>query len=89
MYGQSHRYCQNCGHAVHSGYGRNCSGCGTSFGEMIMLDEAIDGGMWNQGGASIGFDPLDGQMAVNDGPIGFEPGTGQMDLDIGGIDIQI
>jgi hypothetical protein len=89
MYGLGHRYCQNCNHAVPSGYGRNCSGCGTGFGEMIMLDEAIDGGMWSQGGPSIGFDPFDGQMVINEGGIGFEPGTGQMVINEGGIGIPI
>jgi hypothetical protein len=90
MYGMGHRYCQNCNHAVHSGYGQQCSGCGMGFGEMIMLDEAIDGGMWNRGGPSIGFDPFDGQMVINEGDgIGFEPGTGQMDIDVGGFDIPI
>jgi hypothetical protein len=28
MYGQNHRYCRNCGHAVHSGFGQSCPGLG-------------------------------------------------------------
>jgi hypothetical protein len=89
VYGQNHRYCQNCGHAVYSGYGRQCPGCGLGFGEMIMLDEALDGGMWSQGGAGIGFDFADGEPVFNMGDgFGIEP-DGQADLDVGGFDIPI
>lgn len=89
MYGQNHRYCQQCGHAVHSGYGRSCTGCGTSFGQLLMLDEAIDTGMWNQGGPSLGFDVFDGEPVMNLGDgFGIEP-DGQVDLDVGGFDIPL
>jgi hypothetical protein len=85
MYGQGHRFCPTCGHAVRSTWG-GCGTCGTPIGELMMLDMAMDQSMC---GPSIGFDPMDGQFAINDGPIGFEPGTGQMDIDLGGIDIPI
>jgi hypothetical protein len=85
MYGLNHRYCQNCGHAVR--YGRSgCGGCGTSFGDLMMLDMAMDQDMC---GPSIGFDPMDGQMVINEGGFGFEPGSGQVDIDFGGIDFPI
>jgi hypothetical protein len=80
VYGRNHRYCQNCNHAVHCGYGRPCSGCGLGFGEMMMLDEAIDGGMWNNSGPSIGFDFTDDEPVFNMGDgLGIEP-DGQVDV---------
>lgn len=85
MYGMGHRYCPACGHAVRSGRSA-CGGCQTSFGDLMMLDMAMDQDMC---GPSIGFDPFDDQMVINDGGIGFEPGTGQMDINLGGFDIPI
>lgn len=82
MYGQRHRFCQNCGHAVYSGYGQSCTGCGLGFAQMMMLDEAITGGLWSQGGPGLGFDWSDGQVVIEEpGGFGFEPGTGQVDID--------
>ena len=55
----------------------------------MMLDEAMDQGMWNQGGPSLGFDVFDGEPVLNMGDgIGIEP-DGQVDLDVGGFDIPI
>lgn len=86
MYGQGHLYCQGCGHAVRNGR-QGCGSCGTPLGELMMLDLAIDQGYTSSG---IGFDPLDGQFAVNLGDgLAFEPGTGQVDIDFGGIDIPL
>jgi hypothetical protein len=84
MYGQNHRYCQACGHAVRYGHS-GCSGCGSSFADLMILDEVIDGGT-----GGIGFDPLDGQFAVGipGTDLAIEP-DGQMDLDIGGFDIPL
>jgi hypothetical protein len=46
----------------------------------MMLDYAFDNGYAQQGG--LGFDPLDGQFAVNMGDgLAFEPGTGQLDVE--------
>jgi hypothetical protein len=54
---------------------------------MMMLDVAFDSGFANDG---IGFDPMDGQMAVDLGDgLAIEPGTGQVDMDFGGIDIPL
>lgn len=79
MYGQGHRFCPGCGHAVRYGHS-GCSGCGTSFGELMMLDFAFDNGYAQQD--VVGFDPLDGQFAVNLGDgLAFEPGTGQFDVE--------
>jgi hypothetical protein len=74
-------YCPGCGTAVSRGF--NCSGCGM---EWLAVAEGLGLGV----GSGIGFDPMDGQLAVNLGDgIGFEPGSGQMDIDIDGIDIPI
>ena len=90
MYGQNHRYCPTCRHAVHVGYGRSCSGCGTSFGQLMMLDSAMDRGLWDQGGPSLGFDVTDGDPVVNMGDgIGIDLDTGQVELDFGGFDIPL
>jgi hypothetical protein len=79
VYGQGHRWCENCGHAVRYGHPR-CSGCGTGFGELMMLDLFMDRGY---GGGGIEFDPLDGQFGFEipgtdivveqDGQIGVDP----------------
>lgn len=90
MYGMNHRYCQNCGHAVYSGYGQSCSGCGLGFRQMMMLDEAMDTGMWNTGGPSLGFDLTDGDPVMNmGGGIGIDLETGQPEMDIGGFDFPV
>lgn len=87
MRGQGHRYCPTCGHAVRSGHPQ-CSGCGTGFGELMLLDMALDQGYGNGGG--IGFDPLDGQFAfdIPGTDLAVEP-DGQVDIDLGGFDIPI
>lgn len=90
MYGQGHRYCQNCGHAIYAGYGRSCSGCGLSFGELMLLDDAMNQGMWATGGASVGFDVTDGDPVLNTGSgFGIDLVTDQPELNIGGFDIPL
>jgi hypothetical protein len=80
MYGQGHFYCQGCGHAVRGNQLR-CSGCGTLTGELIALDLARDQGLFGIG-SDIGFDPMDGQFAIDLGDgLAYEPGTGQMDIE--------
>jgi hypothetical protein len=79
MYGMGHRYCPDCGHAVRTGHPQ-CSGCGTGFGELMMLDYALDNGYASRGG--LGFDPLDGQFAFDlGGGLAYEPGTGDIDVE--------
>lgn len=87
MYGQNHRYCPTCGHAVRYGHPQ-CSGCGTGFGDLMMLDLAMDQGMG--GGGGIGFDPLDGQFAfdIPGTDLAIEP-DGQVDMDVDGIDFPV
>ena len=90
MYGQNHRYCPTCGHAVHSGYRRSCTGCGTPFGELMMLDMAMNQGIWDCGGPSIGFDMTDGDLVENfGGGFGIDLDTGQPEIDMGGFDIPL
>lgn len=86
MYGQNHRYCPSCGHAIRYGHPR-CSGCGTAFEDLMLLDLAMDQGMCNSG---IGFDPLDGQFAfdIPGTDLAIEPG-GQVDIDLGGFDVPV
>lgn len=87
MYGQGHRYCPSCGHAIHRNAG-GCRSCGAGLADLMLFDEAYD----QQGGfgGGIGFDPMDDQFAVN------IPGTdlaieadGQVDIDLGGFDIPL
>jgi hypothetical protein len=87
MYGQNHRYCPACGHAVRYGHPQ-CSGCGTGFGDLMLLDLAMDQGMG--GGGGIGFDPLDGQFAfdIPGTDLAIEP-DGQVDMDVDGIDFPV
>ena len=81
MYGQNHRFCSTCGHAVYSGR-QGCGSCGTPLADLMMLDVAIDDDI---AGSGIGFDPMDGQFAVDipGTDLAFEPGTGQVDIDLG------
>lgn len=87
MRGQGHYYCEDCGHAVRRSAG-GCASCGTPIADLIMLDLAFSRGLASPG---IGFDPLDGQFAVNIPGTGlaYEPGTGQLDISIGGFDIPV
>jgi hypothetical protein len=54
----------------------------------MAYDLAFDQGMAEPG---IGFDPWDGQVAIDipGTDLAFEPGTGEIDLDLGGIDIPL
>lgn len=81
-------HCHQCGHYVQR-YGRCGGGCGTMWNEDLALELGLLEMSGGNGGASLGFDPLDDQLVVNDGPIGFEPDTGQIDLNLGGIDIPL
>lgn len=90
MYGLGHNYCPTCCHLVRAG--RACGTCGAGVTDLLMFDAAVDQGMvsgWGNPGFSIGFDPFDDQLVINDGPIGFEPGTGEMDMNVGGIDFPL
>jgi hypothetical protein len=84
LYGQGHFYCGNCRHAVRAG-AWGCGTCRTPLAELMLLDEFMGD---SYDGPSIGFDPFDGQVVINQGDgIGFEPGTGQLDYRIPGTDI--
>lgn len=87
MYGQGHRFCENCGHAVRSGR-MGCGSCGTPWADLMMLDFAFDDGYAQRDG--IGFDPLDGQFAfdIPGTDLAIEP-DGQVDIDFGGIDFPV
>jgi hypothetical protein len=85
MYGQNHRYCPTCGHAVRSSWA-GCGSCGTPLGDLMMLDIAMDRNMC---GPSIGFDPMDGQFAVNLGGGLAVEADGQVDMDVDGIDFPV
>jgi hypothetical protein len=86
MYGQGHRYCQGCGHAVRAGR-QGCGTCGQGLADLMLYDEAFDGGMF---GGRIGFDPMDGQFAMDipGTDLAIEP-DGQVDLNLGGFDIPL
>lgn len=81
-----YRYCPGCHRRVHSRLS-SCGGCGTSFAELMLWEEAMGGGLID---GNIGYDPIDGQFAFD------IPGTdlaiesdGQIDLDLGGFDIPL
>jgi hypothetical protein len=85
MRGHGHFFCSACNHAVYASRG-GCGTCSTPLAELMLLDDAFDGGFAQPG---LGFDPFDGEpvFSLGDG-IGIEPG-GQVDLDVGGFDIPV
>lgn len=78
-YGQSHMYCRRCGHAVRVG-ALGCGSCMTPAAELFALDLALESA-WIMPD-EIGWDPLDGQFAVNipGTDLAYEPATGEVDI---------
>lgn len=79
---QGHRWCGNCNQMVRAGAG-GCGTCRSPLASLVMFDEfAGGGGFDNWGGGELGFDPMDGQFAVDMGDgLAYEPGTGDIDVE--------